>query len=98
LRAAVAFSIGVQMIGAFYYPSSWNDTPASVDEDHRRLWDWRDTELTRCLAEGLHPAGYRYWSRSALSSDHGLSRPAGHKPRALSIPRLARQGAGGLRR
>ncbi|HMB02509.1 MAG TPA: hypothetical protein VKP69_02070 [Isosphaeraceae bacterium] len=97
-RAAVALSIGVQMIGAFYYPSSWNNAPVTVEVDHRRLWDWRDTELTRCLAEGLHPAGYRYWSPSALSSAIGMSRQAGHKPRALSIPRLARQGAGGLRR
>ena len=48
---AVAFSIVVQSIGAFCYPSSWNLHPQNVDLRHERLWDWRDTELSRCLIE-----------------------------------------------
>ena len=47
----VVFSIAVQSIGAFCYPSTWNFEPRNVDLHHERLWDWRDTELSRCLAE-----------------------------------------------
>ena len=48
---AVSFSIAVQFIGAFCYPSSWNLQPRNVDLHHERLWDWHDTELSRCLIE-----------------------------------------------
>jgi hypothetical protein len=47
----ITMAIGVQIIGAFCYPSSWNLLPEDVDTHHQRLWDWRDTELTRCLQE-----------------------------------------------
>jgi hypothetical protein len=47
----IAVAIGVHGIGAFCYPSSWNQSPADVDLHHERLWDWRDTELRRCLIE-----------------------------------------------
>ena len=46
------FAIGVQAIGAFYFPSSWNAGPPNVVFQPARVWDWRDTELRRCLAEG----------------------------------------------
>ena len=49
----VVLSIGVQSIGAFCYPSTWNSSPKNVDLHHERLWDWRDTELSRCLFESL---------------------------------------------
>jgi hypothetical protein len=49
----ISFSIGVHAIGAFCYPSSWNQSPANVDLHHERLWDWRDTELSRCLIESI---------------------------------------------
>ena len=48
---AIALAMGVQMIGAFCYPSTWNFEPENVDTHHERLWDWRDTELSRCLIE-----------------------------------------------
>jgi hypothetical protein len=51
--ATIAFSVAVQAIGAFCYPSTWNFYPADVDQHHERLWDWRDTELARCLKESL---------------------------------------------
>lgn len=44
-------AIGVQAIGAFCYPSSWNNHPGNIDQQHERLWDWRDSDLTRCLLE-----------------------------------------------
>jgi len=49
----IAFAIGVHGIGAFCYPSTWNQTPANVDLHHERLWDWHDTELSRCLLETI---------------------------------------------
>jgi hypothetical protein len=49
----ITISIGIQSIGAFCFPSTWNIRPANVDTHHERLWDWADTELTRCLFETL---------------------------------------------
>jgi hypothetical protein len=48
---AIVFSVAVHGIGAFCYPSTWNYLPADIDTHHDRLWDWRDTELLRCLKE-----------------------------------------------
>jgi hypothetical protein len=56
LLAAGLCSVLVQGIGAFCYPSSWSDRPVPVDRHHERLWDWRDSEIARCLREGAHPA------------------------------------------
>jgi hypothetical protein len=53
LGLAIAWGIGVQVIGAYLYPSGWNEQPANVDLHHERLWDWSDSELTRCLGRGL---------------------------------------------
>jgi hypothetical protein len=47
----IALSIGMHGVGAFCYPSTWNLSPGNVDLHHERLWDWRDTELRRCLIE-----------------------------------------------
>jgi len=55
LTIACIWSIGVQMIGALYYPSTWNMDPVNVDLAHDRLWDWRDTELWRCLTHPYRP-------------------------------------------
>src|SRR5262249_46627615 len=49
----IAMAIGVHAIGAFCFPSTWNLLPDNVDFHHSRLWDWRDTELSRCLIECL---------------------------------------------
>jgi hypothetical protein len=54
LGLSVGLSIGIQAVGAFYYPSSWNEHPAPIDLNHHRLWDWKDTELHRSLLEGPH--------------------------------------------
>jgi hypothetical protein len=48
---AVIVSIALQVVGAFCYPSSWNLDPQNVDLHPERLWDWRDTEISRCLME-----------------------------------------------
>lgn len=46
---ALGWSVWVQHLGTTRYPCGWNDSPASVDHAHARLWDWRDTQLRRCL-------------------------------------------------
>jgi len=51
--ATIVFSIAVQCVGAFCFPSTWNLKPANVDLHHERLWDWRDTEISRCLHEAF---------------------------------------------
>ncbi len=51
----VIVSITVQLIGAFCYPSGWNIEPNNVDVHHERLWDWRDSELSRCLIKSYKP-------------------------------------------
>jgi hypothetical protein len=53
LLASGAFAIAIQAIGALCYPSSWSGSPANVDTHHERLWDWRDSELTRCVHDGI---------------------------------------------
>jgi hypothetical protein len=54
LLAAAAFSVGVEAIGAVYYPSTWNQQLLDEDTLHHSLWNWHDTELARCLHEGPH--------------------------------------------
>jgi len=49
---AILWSIGVQLVGAACYPSTWGTKPDWIELRKERLWDWRDSELTRCLAEG----------------------------------------------
>lgn len=53
--AAGALAIAIQALGAFTFPSTWNSAPANVNVAPARLWDWRDSELTRALYEGPHP-------------------------------------------
>ena len=47
----IAISIGVEILGAFVYPSSWQDPPPDFDGTTHRFWDWSDNELTRCIVE-----------------------------------------------
>ena len=60
--ATIVYSIGVQLIGALCYGSTWNSQPINVDKRPERLWDWRDTELSRCLREGTKSFGPRFWT------------------------------------
>jgi hypothetical protein len=45
----IVVSIGIQLLGAAMYPSGWNAEPQNVDSAPERLWDWSDSELSRCL-------------------------------------------------
>lgn len=53
--AAGAIAIAIQALGAFTFPSTWNGAPVNVNIAPERLWDWRDSEITRALAEGPRP-------------------------------------------
>jgi len=58
--AALAFSIFVQVIGAFCYPNGhWDSLPRSVDQYPERLWDWRDNQIARSASAGPVLAPYR---------------------------------------
>src|SRR5262245_7732559 len=54
-------SVGVQAVGAFYYPSprelDWNSSPREVPLT-ARLWDWEDMQLARLVRNGPHPVGF----------------------------------------
>ena len=56
-----AVSVGVQVVGAFYYPSprdlDWNSSPGDVSLK-QRLWSWQDTQLERLVRNGPHPLGF----------------------------------------
>jgi hypothetical protein len=54
----IGWSVGVHAVGFACYPSTWHSQPTNVDRDHRRLWDWRDNEVTRGVREGIRP---RMW-------------------------------------
>jgi hypothetical protein len=59
MALTIAWSVGAQLVGAFCFPSTWNLHPVDVDQAHERLWDWRDTELSRCLSEWIEAARSR---------------------------------------
>jgi hypothetical protein len=46
-------SILIQSIGAFYYPCGWAKDPVSADHQPHRHWDWQDSEIKRCINQGL---------------------------------------------
>jgi len=50
---AVALSISVQALGAFFAPCGWSTEPVWADRHPERHWDWRDPEILRCLRRGL---------------------------------------------
>jgi hypothetical protein len=51
--AAAVYAAGLQAVGAFWYPrGDWPNTPVKLADDPRRLWDWRDNEVWRCVGAG----------------------------------------------
>lgn len=52
---AVAWSVTVQVVGAFHYPAgNWNGAPIDVDRAHERLWNWSDSQLIRTMQSGTY--------------------------------------------
>ncbi len=60
--AVFAYSLFIQALGAFCWPSGWtlNDPPYRF-----RLWDWSETEIEVCLKEGprVDPAARQLFRR-----------------------------------
>ena len=55
-----AFSIFIQIIGSFFYPCGWYETPERANSHPERFWDWKDPEFLRCLRAGpIDPEGLR---------------------------------------
>jgi hypothetical protein len=51
--ASTVYAAGLQAVGAFWYPKGdWPNTPVKLADDPRRLWDWRDNQVWRCLGAG----------------------------------------------
>jgi len=47
------YSLAVQWIGAFCYPSEWASKPVALWEDKDRLWDWTYNEIWTCAKSGI---------------------------------------------
>jgi len=47
----LVFSIFVQSIGAYVYPCGFNSSPVSITDSYYRVWDFGDSELSRCMAK-----------------------------------------------
>jgi hypothetical protein len=64
--AALTYSIVIQVVGAFCWPSSWtlNDNPPY----QYRLWDWHESDIELCIREGPHvdPAARALFRRLGL--------------------------------
>ena len=53
LGAAVAVSLWIQFVGVFYYPQGdWDALPVRIEQEPRRLWDWKDTQIRRSWQAG----------------------------------------------
>ncbi len=56
--SVVLFSVAVQVVGVFFYPCGWYETPVSAERHRERYWDWRDPEFVRCACAGpVQPEG-----------------------------------------
>ena len=46
---AICWSVAVQALGAATYPTGWETDPVDIDIKPERLWDWRDSAISRGL-------------------------------------------------
>jgi hypothetical protein len=68
--AALIASIGISALGAFVYPHErWNTMPLDVDRHHHRLWDWRDSQISRALRSGPSPQNFNLFNRTSVRRD-----------------------------
>ena len=67
LATIVVYSIAVQVVGAFCWPSRWTlEAPAHV----QGLWDWRDNQIIACIRAGprIDPLAKRLFSDLGIAS------------------------------
>jgi hypothetical protein len=58
---ALLWSMAAAGTGAFF-ADNWNTSPASVDRNHDRLWDWRDPQILRAWSLGLHAQNFNLFN------------------------------------
>jgi hypothetical protein len=78
---AVAAGLWVQAVGACYYTrGSWDALPVNVDLDHKRLWDWQDTIISRSW-HSPRAQPYLYFELwSLLDTNDSAPRDRGSQP------------------
>lgn len=60
----VLFSVFAQIVGTFFYPCGWYESPRSDAPGYDQFWDWGDMELMRCLRAGpVRPEGLEFLLR-----------------------------------
>lgn len=58
--ALVAYSVLVQIVGAFFFPCGWYQSPRGNAAALQRFFSWRDSEILTCLEAGpVDPDGLR---------------------------------------
>ena len=63
----LAWSIVVAAAGAIVYPNErWNTDPESVDLNHARLWEVRDSQIPRTLTTAPSPQNLSLWDRGTV--------------------------------
>jgi hypothetical protein len=65
----LVWSVAAAALGAFVYPHEfWNLDP-NIDTAHRRLWDWRDSQLMRAARTPWNPENFVLFSRASFRAD-----------------------------
>ena len=55
-----AYSVGIQVVGVFFYPCGWYRSSQGHPEAISRYFDWTDLEVVRCIQAGpVYPDGFR---------------------------------------
>lgn len=90
--AALAASLWVQVVGAFYYKFGWDAKPISIDRAPQRVWSWPDTQISRAFRTGLASpdllyAGYLLFHRV----DSPSARPGPDRSFSPRKPTLSRR-------
>ena len=53
LYSLTLYSIFIHFLGAFYEPCGFNYFPNSIDRHLERLWDLKDSQISRCIGKML---------------------------------------------
>ena len=60
------YSVGVQIVGSFFYPCGWYRSPIKDPAALSRIFSWREMEVVQCLRSGpVYPDGLRLFRRDA---------------------------------
>lgn len=66
VAALATYSVGVQIVGSFFYPCGWYRSPIRDAAAMARIFSWRDQEIVQCLRAGpVYPDGLRFFFPAA---------------------------------